>query len=145
MLIGAVTNRRSNAKTAYGLMSDIAEYILEEPKRVFMGNWIIKGRHEIEDALETKGPACGTVGCIAGNALVLRGRSESRNVQRAALELLSGVDFDLGDSLYSLFLGTHVEANYGTKKYARIVATRIKEFQKKHGIALRAVTIPAEV
>lgn len=142
MLTGPMINRRSNAKTAYGLMTDIRAYILEEPKRIFMGEWIIKGAQKIEETLETKGPICGTVGCIAGNATLLAGRGD-RSIFASALDLLSGDDDELGEHLSSLFYGTAVDAEYGTKKYARIVAQRITKFQQKHKAALQRVKISA--
>jgi len=142
MLTGPFNARRSNAKTAYGLMSDIAAYVLEEPKRLWMGDWIIEGDQQIEDIFETQGPACGTVGCIAGNAVVLTGQMGRRQATvTTATEILAGSDYALSDSLYNLFLGTDVEAEYGTEKYAQIVVERIEEFQKKHETALRNVRI----
>lgn len=97
MLTGPMTARRSNAKTAYGLMSDIVAYILEEPKRLWMGDWMIRDMDYIKQDLE----------------------------------------MDLDD----LFMSTGVDAKYGTKKYARIVAKRIEKFQREHREALRAVKI----
>lgn len=140
MLTGPSTQRRSNAKTAYGLMSDIKQYILEEPKRIFMGLWIMDTPEAIKRELGVQGPACGTVGCIAGNAMVLTRRPLTR-IGLPARELLGGDNEDLQDSLYDLFHGYEVKANYGTKKYARIVAKRIEGFQHKHEAALRAVKI----
>lgn len=138
MLTGRMTNRRSNAKNAYDLMSDIKDYILEEPKRVYMGDWLMKGKEAIEHYFETAAPACGTVGCIAGNASVL---TDNTIPWSHADELLSGDSEQLRRALNSLFYDTDVDANYGTKKYARIVAGRITQFQKQHKEALRAVKI----
>lgn len=142
MLTGRMTKRRSNAKNAYDLMSDIKEYILEEPKRVYMGDWLIRGRRVIKDFFETEGPACGTVGCIAGNAVMLAGNPEGRNVVSQSLEILGGDNFTLRRKLeHDLFLDCAVDAKYGTKKYARIVAGRITKFQKYYKEALREVKI----
>lgn len=138
MLTGPMTNRRSSAKTAYDLMSDIREYMIEEPKRVWMGDWLITGKGEIQRQFGMKGPVCGTVGCIAGNASVLAGISWSD-----ADHVLSGGNEHLRRALVSMFYDTDVDANYGTKKYARIVAKRIEEFQRKYKAELRAVEIEA--
>lgn len=141
-LIGKPTKRRSNAKNAYDLMSDIKEYILEEPKRVFMGDWLITDMGDIEDILETTGPACGTVGCIAGNAVMLTDADREKDTCRTALNLLGGDNKILRNQLqYRLFLDTEVHARYGTKKYARIVAQRIVKFQQEHEQALREVAV----
>lgn len=142
MLTGTMTNRRSNAKTAYGLMSDIKAYILEEPKRVWMGDWVIEDMDEIKTDFGVEGPACGTVGCIAGNVKILTGNlGKMISTQRLAMDVLGGGSNDLEDDLYDLFHETHVDAKYGTKKYARIVAKRIEEFQAEHEQELRAVGI----
>jgi len=142
MLTGPFNARRSAAKTAYELMSDIAAYVLEEPKRLWMGDWIIEGEAEIEDFFETRGPVCGTVGCIAGNAVVLTGQAQNgRSTSTTATEILAGDNHMLRTSLQCLFLGTGVPAKYGTKKYARIVVERIEKFQEKHEAALRDVKI----
>lgn len=47
------------------LLQAIKKHILAEPKRLDMGNWGFK-RDKAND-----GPACGTVGCIAGWAVLL--------------------------------------------------------------------------
>lgn len=144
MLIGPAIERRSNAKNAYDLMTDIKEYILEEPKRVWMGGWIIKGHANIEDMFEVKGPACGTVGCIAGNAVLLTGTNTNHGIAGPALRILGGPNYELQHSLeFDLFLNTGVDANYGTMRYARIVAKRIEKFQKQHETELRAVKVAA--
>lgn len=142
MLTGPLTARRSNAKTAYGLLSDIAAYILEEPKRVYMGDWVITNMDEIRDEFGVEGPECGTVGCIAGNALLLSGRP-MQWVESNATDLLGGADGNLQDDVDDLFLDVEVDAPYGTKKYAQIVAKRIAKFQKEHKAALKAVEIEA--
>jgi hypothetical protein len=142
MLTGPFNARRSNAKTAYELMSDIAAYVMEEPKRLWMGDWIIEGEAEIEDFFDTQGPACGTVGCIAGNAVVLTGQTQNgRSTATTATEILAGDNHRLGTSVQCLFLNTEVEAKYGSEKYAQIVVERIKRFQEKYETELRGVKI----
>lgn len=136
MLTGPMTARRSDAENAYDLMSDIREYVLEEPKRVWMGDWLIKGHDKIKLYFDVKGPACGTVGCIAGNASVL-----AEIPWTNADHVLSGGNEALRRALVSMFYDTDVDARYGTKKYAQIVAKRIREFQKEHKDDLRAVQI----
>ena len=141
-LTGKLTARRSNARNAYDLMSDIAEYILEEPKRIWMRDWMVKGHQNIEEKFDTDGPACGTVGCIAGNAVMLAGSGTDGGVCAQALRILGGRDATLIFKLeYDLFLNTDVDAEYGTKKYARIVARRIAQFQKQHAQEMRSVPI----
>lgn len=145
MLIGPTIKRRSNAKTAYGLMSDIKTYILEEPKRIWMGDWIIKGHINIQEIFDTEGPACGTVGCIAGNAVVLTSTIPSNSIYTEAMKILSGKEdyenIELKRHLGCLFLTADIDARYGTKKYARIVAGMIDRFQRDYKTVLRSVKV----
>lgn len=137
MLTGPMTKRRSDATTAYDLLTDIRAYILEEPKRIFMGDWILK-RNEVKRRLDSEAPVCGTVGCIAGNADVLTdGKVRWSHAER----ILSGDVPDLMRAFSGLFYNTDVPANYGTIEYARIVAGRITTFQKQHKAKLRQVVI----
>lgn len=142
MLTGPMTARRSNATNAYDLMSDIRKYITEEPKRIWMADWITEGHSEIKATFGVKGPACGTVGCIAGNTVVLTGADTGRDICTAALDTLSGNNHKLRDRLhYNVFLDVEVGARYGSKRYAQIVSKRIRDFQKEHEDELRAVRI----
>lgn len=136
MLKGRMTKRRSDATNAYDLLTDIAAYITEEPKRIFMGDWLITGKDTIRRYLDDDGPVCGTVGCIAGNAGLLTDTKWS-NADR----MLAGRDEQLRGRVNWLFYNTDVPARYGTKKYARIVAQRIRRFQKEHKVALLEVSV----
>lgn len=137
-LTGPMKRRRSNAKTAYDLMTDIRAYILEEPKRIYMADWIIQGKDRIELQLATEAPICGTVGCIAGNATVL---TDGKIDWSRAEQALSNGDAILEGGFAKLFYDTKVPAEYGTKKYARIVAGRITDFQKKYKAKLQRAAI----
>jgi hypothetical protein len=105
-LIGPQTRRRSNATTAFDLLTDSIAYMLEEPRRVHMSDWLIRGsvkiRNFIRD-LNTEArdhggrgtvketvPPCNTVGCIAGTSLVLTGRVGARDECTTAIRVLSG-------------------------------------------------------
>lgn len=101
-----------------------------------MGQWVIKGENNIKSTLGVKGPAYGTVGCIAGNVSVLADIPWTQ-----ADHILSGGNEHLRRTLVSMFYDTDVDAKYGTKKYAEIVAKRIADFQKEHKEALKAVQI----
>lgn len=136
MLTGSFKERRSDATNSYDLMTDIAAYILEEPKRVYMGDWLMEG-DEIRRRLGDEGPVCGTVGCIAGNAGVL---TDGRASWTVCEDVLSGGDRQLRRALLNLFYDTEVKASYGTEEYARIVAKRIENFQVRYEADLRAVT-----
>lgn len=137
MLTGEMKTRRSNATNSYDLMTDIAAYILEDPKRVYMGDWLMEG-DEIRERLNDEGPVCGTVGCIAGNAEVL---TDGKASWAVCEDVLSGGDRQLRSAFLKLFYETDVDAPYGSEKYARIVVRRIEKFQRAHTDALLAVQI----
>ena len=173
----AVVKRRgellpvSNAKTAYGLLNDVKAVILEEPKRVYMGDWAIEGKSDVEYFCSThmqtregrtvNGPACNTIGCISGWVTFLKPekrvhascgenivapRAEGYGSDDAGRDLVNGSYsddpiFPLRTAVYDLFMNTNVKAPYGTKKYAQIVARRIESFQKKWAKELKKVKV----
>lgn len=49
--------------SAYDLLERVCEVILEEPKRYDQGNWLFDCKKQWDGQ---DGPACGTVGCVAG-------------------------------------------------------------------------------
>lgn len=75
---------RSKAKTAWGLMVDVKKAILADPKRADMRVY------ENPLAPQNGGPACGTVGCIAGWVAILGkgAQREGHNSEDIAIELL---------------------------------------------------------
>lgn len=60
---------RSTATNGYELLDDVVQCILEEPKRFYMPNWIIRG-YRMTDLSEFRNrerrPTCGTAACIGG-------------------------------------------------------------------------------
>jgi hypothetical protein len=143
MLKGPMTKRLSTATNAYDLLTDVIAYMLEEPKRIYMQDWLIRDMDAIKDVFNFDGPACGTVGCIAGNTVVLsKGKEIRGSVEHVALRTLAGYENDdLWQDLRRLFLNIDVDARYGTKKYAQIVAKRIRAFQRLWKPDLQAVAI----
>jgi hypothetical protein len=67
---------RSTATTAYGLLGDVIEAIRQEPARLDMSDWITHFHEKSIAVPEEGGPACGTVACIAGWAVILARRGE---------------------------------------------------------------------
>lgn len=147
----------SDAKTAYTLLSDVIRTILEEPKRVHMDNWLLQGEG-VKDFLYRKGvldiggPACGTIGCISGWITTLK---PNANVSSIAGEDIiapyigwgGGIDGaylrrqEMREAADAMFMDTTVDATYGTRKYARIVAGRIRKFQKVWAKDLKAIQV----
>lgn len=136
---------RSKAKTAWGLVQDVKRVMLEEPKRVWMKDYIV----ERNPALWPNAPACGTVGCFAGWCSILSGGK--RNIFRTyshALELLGDCDYDTvqttdddgyayKDHVFSAF-GPDLEGEPGTATFARSVVRRIERFQRINEKVLKA-------
>jgi hypothetical protein len=136
MLIGSLTQRSTDATNAYDLLTDVCDYMLEEPKRVYMGQWLGTWSdanfnqyvrqshvHDFADAREKfktiieptigDGPACGSVGCIGGTIVHLLHRSrEYRSVLLSAAEILTGVEREWSIDPYTRDLGTMHGAIY---------------------------------
>lgn len=147
---------KSKATNAYELLDEIQALILEEPKRVWMDDWVIKGKHKIETTLaysnaEVTAPACNTVGCIAGWMVSLRHpRQFPSEYAEAALMLLgTSINYEADDELaynaLNLFYGQppypFPTAPYGTKAYARAVVNNIKRFKRKWKTRLKATPL----
>jgi hypothetical protein len=122
----------SRAKTAYGLLSEIAKLALEEPKRMSMGFWIDRRVDDDGDEWQwrpSRGwPTCGTVGCIGGWTETLRAGYASDTL---------GID---GDQAEELFQDPDLCAapNQQTTTHAKAVARHIAKFQKKYRAQLLA-------
>lgn len=131
----------SKAKTAYGLLSEIAALAIAEPKRIRMSKWL--ATQTVKD-YGASAPACGTVGCIAGWGAVLVGTKKER---AAMLSGYFGVDglgiagriFGLSkDATYSLCTTDGMCFTEGTPPHAREVIHRIRRFQKRYKAQLLA-------
>lgn len=141
----------SKAKTAYGLLGEIAELVLAEPKRLRMTMFLSTDANRLLGFDPGAAPKCNTVGCICGWATVLRGtRKQIATQQDASIGL-----YDYGDMPGASILGldsqqatqlfnpdTGISGQNGTKRQAIEVARRIKRFQKKHRAQLLATKLP---
>lgn len=123
---------KSRAKTAYGLLSEVARVVTEEPKRFDMSLWRkVEGRTMFPPALGF--PACGTVGCLGGWAEVLRPGI-------AAAATLGLTD----DQANELFCPTGWNAVAGqTAAHARKYVAHLRRFQKKYAKQLKAKKLEA--
>lgn len=140
----------SNATNAYALLSDVITTILEEPKRLNMDDWLMTGPYMVArcSANRTTAPACGTVGCISGWLATLTPQLNIDAMHGENIIAPLSVDLSMGqmrNAAYDMFLDTHVDARYGTLKYARIVAGHIRAFQKRWKSQLQSVVIAQKV
>lgn len=150
---------RSKATTGLALMRDVRKAILAEPKRANM-------RVAVQSRLDAEGPACGTVGCIAGWTVLLHdGRRKALRdnadtlpydapnldaVQRARHILGRNVDYETvvvhneaySDTFRDVFNDGGGDAcsstHPGTPEHAAAVAARIDQFVAKNRAALKA-------
>lgn len=146
-----ITNRKdsavpkSNASTAYGLLSDICTLITDEPKRMRMGDW----HTSLVDLTDEAKPKCGTVGCIGGWIETLRPRRAALRFGVDTLEYAGKVlGFDAtyagddpdSEAIMDLFLNQKLTnaKPQGTPKHAAAVVRHIRKFQQKHARRLRA-------
>lgn len=123
------------AKTAYGLLGQIARLIVEEPKRYNQGSWIaVKGNtdHALEGLPEKGFPACNTVGCAAGwvCALTMQEPPNYWDVEDMAAEIL-GLDDDFVIA-WELFDEDACGPKPQTKAHALRGAKHIEKFRKKY-------------
>ncbi len=118
------------------LLMSIKEKILEEPKRLNMSVWYCK-RDTVLSLWDVYGkaePPCGTVACIAGWALLLKGEDVNRgNVAVRAMDALDIRGY--ADQLFMPYSGwpetwrrklTTYKA--GSPEYAQVVAEYIDYF-----------------
>lgn len=116
------------------LLRKVQKHILEEPKRVWMGEWKIVGKQNIK-YWELSPPACGTVACISGWAAILNGKPEDAYSATDILELNR-------DEASRLFFEVHwpehfhraiASAPVQSPEYAKVVSDRIDHFIKTKG------------
>lgn len=133
---------RSKAKTAWGLLRDVRKAILEEPKRANMRT-SIADRHPHEG-----GPACGTVGCIAGWTTILAGKDHDfqNTIRRARMILGQTLDYytvGRGDTIFGRDVFNSGEGDRcqntrpGTQAHADAVVKRLDKFMRINATALR--------
>lgn len=131
---------KSKAKTAYGLLSEIRKLILEEPKRYDQVSWLRTGR-DVKAVYGDGAPSCGTVGCVAGWVVALKGGKNDRvNVMGGARRIL-GIDGSYWNGqVGELFRGGKVPARdaVGVMRHAKLGAAHIARFQKKYATELKA-------
>lgn len=119
----------SRARTAYGLLSEIAALALAEPKRMRMSVTLLR-----DDPASAPNfyPACGTVGCIAGWTTVLKGlRTDPFGGVLSSAARTLGL---IGEQEDDLFCDVPLcsATNQQTVAHAKAVARHIREFQKKY-------------
>jgi hypothetical protein len=135
---------RSRAKTADGLVGDVIRAVLDEPRRVNMGEVAC------ERLPDDGGPACGTVGCFAGWVCLLAGmrREDVGDTYRAERILGLNVNYyTVGRSGGEhVFNSGHGDRCWwlrpGGAAYARAVAARIQKFRRINRKQLRACRLP---
>lgn len=107
------------------LFDEIERVILEEPKRIRMGDYVY---HPINLRPEET-PACGTVACIAGWAVALgsdlRGEELRHKFTERAAEVLLCLD---GSQAVSLFYH-YPPQRPGTRAYAEAVVAHMERFR----------------
>lgn len=123
----------SKAKTAYGLLSEIAALSLAEPKRMRMGVFLATNVTSGDWGDEM--PACRTIGCIAGWTTVLTksGGGDVSEEARLALGLTTQQSVEL--FLYKRLCQSFGQ---GTARHSRRVVSHIRRFQKKYKAQLLA-------
>jgi hypothetical protein len=162
---------RTNATNAYDLLTDVITCIENEPRRLSMDHWFVRGRQLVglltdADLSPDDGPACDTAGCVAGWIVMLTTPTDRINFSEGAVQ--AGGAMRSASRYASSLLGTVLTGalfapnviDYGTADpddeddqdqwptlhyaeagYNDAVIKRIKDFQHDHREALRAKPI----
>lgn len=128
---------KSRAKTAYGLLSEIAALIVEEPKRYNQHDTLdIRGRKQGLSLGYAEYPNCGTVGCVAGwvAALISPRPSRVQDVLGYAGRVL-GLSVRQQDCLVS---ANAAGPERQTVAHAQRGVEHIRRFQKRYRAQLLA-------
>lgn len=125
---------KSKAKTAYGLLSEIATLALAEPLRLHMGVWKADPTDPDQEwcsgvkAGELTYPACNTVACIGGWAETLK--------PHQPVGITLGLDLNRLEELTQPSWWRTREGQ--TPEHARKAVAHIRRFQKKYRAQLLA-------
>jgi len=124
----------SKATNAYELLDEIRELIIEEPLRYNQASWLSIGEdaHRIYEVV----PSCGTVGCVAGWVVALRGYVGASSVYKSAMYHL-GIDYEKADILFHGDAAGCVDEIGGgvdsqTPEHARLGALHISQFMEQN-------------
>ena len=138
---------RSKAKTAWGLLKDVRKAILDEPLRVNMKTVVAKRKPS------EGGPACGTVGCLAGWTLLLAGKRFSychvRDWSLDVESLLGGrINIDFNTVVGRRYVFNSGDGDRcawtipGTPEHAEAVVARLDKFMEINKTALKKKKLP---
>ena len=134
---------RSNAKTAWGLCQDVIRAIKKDPKRADMA---VFGATLLP---QYGGPACGTIGCLAGWICRLAGKPGTRAndiVAKHIIDPKAQLDyFTVGPQDFYVFNagdGDRCETTPpSSRAHAHAVVTRMKKFMRINETKLKAQRI----
>lgn len=148
----------SHATNSYDLLTDVIAAIREEPKRIYMDEYVRSAQAIELDEMEA--PACGTQGCIAGWVMYLkcdRRKAQANEMGGIGIFNLSGQGVStFAESLmpeaiempwFSLTMGDAPyewpREEYDSIAYAEGVIANIEKFQATYGRELRANVLEA--
>jgi len=126
----------SHAKTAYGLLGEIARLIVEEPKRYNQHGWLQR-EQDRSQMQPVEYPSCGTVGCVAGWVVALKAKRRPNYFRTGdkAADIL-GLDVDQHDELFGSSAAG--ETDRQTPEHAEAGASHIRRFMQANRAQLLA-------
>lgn len=125
----------SKAKTAYGLLSEICALIHDEPKRLDMSMPLACNANEFYPLA----PACGTVGCVAGWVVMLRGNPNAKMAITTQGADILGIPNAVSDLFYVFPKTSRNDHQVETLTlHAAEEIKIVKAFQKKYRAQLLA-------
>lgn len=139
---------RSDASNSYDLLEDFCTIALENPLRIRMGSVLLTGA-QLEQSINAmlsgcpmigastapvQMPDCGTVGCVAGWTLALRGFGVFGAGVIVAGDKL-GLDFSQRQELF--FPSFYQSGDQQTKTHARLTVAHVRAFMNKYEAQLK--------
>ncbi|SRR5581483_3597442 len=138
------TSLKSRAKTAYGLLSEIAKLALDEPKRLRMGTYLSqRNEYDPEDPPHIgvqQWPACGTIGCIAGWAKFLTDAPSNGEGMGEVARRVLGLSHEQATELFHDEALVHDDER-GTKAHAKAAVRHLRAFQKANAAQLKTTRV----
>ena len=134
---------RSKAKTAWGLCQDVIRAIKKEPKRADMAVFAASLLPQ------NGGPACGTIGCLAGWICLLAGKPSMRVSASAASHIIDPEGqlhyYTAGRQNFYVFNSGDGDScattSPGSRAHAHAVVLRMKKFMRINETKLKTQRI----
>lgn len=129
----------SKATNAYDFVDEVIAVMIDNPERVFMGDWVFRMQGKSNYVKETLypfaaklKPPCGTVACVSGWMAVLK-RAPSWCADNSYMFFPPELYFELDEIFFTFLLDQEI----GTPEYIEPVLEKLRAFRDRNEPALR--------